>query len=70
MPADRPSPDDDAPDDEDEGDPGGAALDGRLWFLRDPAALAKRFVLAEILAEPRGRGQHGVAGERLSRRRG
>jgi hypothetical protein len=69
MPADR-SPWDDAPDEDGEGEPGGAALDGRLWFLRDPAALAKRFVLAEILAEPRGRGQHGVAGGPRARRRG
>jgi hypothetical protein len=67
MPADRPPPDD-TPDDE--GDPGGAALDGRFWFLRDPAALAKRFVLAEILAEPRGRGQHGAPGGPGARRRG
>ena len=57
MPADRREwGDDPAPDDGDEGEADGAVTDGRLWFLRDPAALAKRFVLAEILAEPRGRG--------------
>jgi hypothetical protein len=69
MPADRPSPDD-APDEDGEGEPGNAALDGRLWFLRDPAALAKRFVLAEILAEPRGRGQGGGPRSARARRRG
>lgn len=31
-------------------------LDPRLWFLRDPAALASRLVLAEVLGAPRSRG--------------
>ena len=41
-----------APDEDDEGD---APVDPRLRFLRDPEALARRLVLAEIVAEPRGR---------------
>ena len=42
-----------APDPGDEGEE--APADPRLWFLRDPGAMARRLVLAEILGEPRGR---------------
>jgi hypothetical protein len=55
--ADRAAP----PGDDGEGDPGdgeAAPADPRLWFLREPGALATRLVLAETLGEPRGRA-HG-----------
>lgn len=32
-----------------------AEIDPRLWFLRDVDAFAIRFVLSEVLAEPRSR---------------
>ena len=38
------------------GDADDAPPDPRLWFLRDPGALVRRLVLAEILGEARGRG--------------
>jgi len=39
----------------DESDGGEAPPDPRLWFLRDPGAMARRLVLAEIVGEPRSR---------------
>jgi hypothetical protein len=48
----------------DEGDEGNAPLDPRLWFLRDPAALGRRLVLAEIVAQPPGRELRQVIGRR------
>jgi hypothetical protein len=50
----------------DEGDEGDAPGDPRLWFLRDPAALARRLVLAEIVAQPPSREKC----QAIARRRG
>jgi hypothetical protein len=50
----------------DEGDEGDAPVDPRLWFLRNPAALARRLVLAEIVAEPPSREKC----QAIARRRG
>ncbi len=43
------------PDGGDEGDEGEAPANPQLWFLRDPAAMARRLVLAEILGAPAAR---------------
>jgi hypothetical protein len=40
---------------EGEGDEGDTPESPRLWFLRDPAAMARRLVLAEIVGVPRSR---------------
>jgi hypothetical protein len=42
---------------EDQGEEGETPENPRLWFLRDPAAMARRLVLAEILGAPRSRAQ-------------
>jgi hypothetical protein len=57
---------DPAPDEDDEGDAVDARVDPRLWFLRDPEALARRYVLSEIVATPPGRERV----QAMARRRG
>jgi len=63
----RPGDDGDGASSADDAD--AAPLDPRLWFLRDPGALGRRLVLAEILGEPRARAHDPGHGPPTGKRR-